>query len=354
MRKIFMAVVALVSAAMVVSCGGNGTTVKKGNVAKIDSLSYCLGANIGGSIKQQLADVPFNLEAVKKGMTDAFTNKATQSHEESIATLQSFFSTVYPERREAIASHTEGSPVITMFDTDEECETISYAFGHDIGTNVGNSKLPIEYYWLIKGFQDAHEGATELTQEDVMAFLQNYFTVVMPAKAAERSAEWLAKKEKAFGVKKTESGLLYKVVKAGDLSKAATNDEDVVKVHYVGKLQDGTIFDASRFAARSKEQQEMIREQRPDMFDEKGNLKEEEQPIQFPLNRVIAGWTEGMKLVGPGGKIMLYIPAELAYGQRGAGRDIGPNEALEFEVELIEVIPVTAEETAAPAEIVAE
>ena len=98
----------------------------------------------------------------------------------------------------------------------------------------------------------------------------------------------------------------------------------------------------------------MIREQRPDMFDEKGNLKEEEQPIQFPLNRVIAGWTEGMKLVGPGGKIMLYIPAELAYGQRGAGRDIGPNEALEFEVELIEVIPVTAEETAAPAEIVAE
>ena len=61
--------------------------------------------------------------------------------------------------------------------------------------------------------------------------------------------------------------------------------------------------------------------------------------IEFPLNRVIEGWTEGMKLIGPGGKIILYIPAELAYGNRGAGKDIGPNEALEFEVELIEVVP---------------
>ena len=128
------------------------------------------------------------------------------------------------------------------------------------------------------------------------------------------------------------------------MEKAAKNDEDVVKVHYTGKLQDGTVFDASRFENRSKEQQELMRLQQPSLFNEKGKLIEAEEPIEFPLNRVIKGWTEGMKLVGPGGKIKLYIPAELAYGRRGAGQLIGPNEALEFEVELIEVVPAVVEE----------
>ena len=128
------------------------------------------------------------------------------------------------------------------------------------------------------------------------------------------------------------------------MSKAAKNDEDVVKVHYVGMLQDGTVFDSSIFERRSEEQKEMMRKYQPHMFDENGKLLEADEPIQFPLNRVIPGWTEGMKLIGPGGKIKLYIPAELAYGRRGAGNDIGPNEALEFEVELLEVIPAVVEE----------
>ncbi len=345
-----MATVALACAALVCSCGSKGVKVTEGDRAVLDSLSYCLGANIGSGIKHQLGDITFDLDVVKDGIKGGVTDKSKVSHEEAISTLQEFFSITLPERRAEYQelAKADTTAVFQLFNNEEECETVSYAFGTDIGTNVRNSKFPIQYHWLLKGFQDAWEGSTELTEEDVMKFLQHYFMVTRPNEAAERSAKWLEKKEKAFGVKKTESGLLYKVVKAGDMEKAAKSDEDIVKVHYVGKLQDGTVFDASRFENRSKEQQEMLRTQRPHMFDEKGNLLEEDEPIEFPLNRVIKGWTEGMKLVGPGGKIKLYIPSELAYGRRGAGRDIGPNEALEFEVELLEVVPAEVEEAPAP------
>lgn len=128
---------------------------------------------------------------------------------------------------------------------------------------------------------------------------------------AEKSAEWLAEIEKKEGVQKTESGLMYRVDREGDGAQA-TEDTDVVLVNYEGKTREGKVFDSSY---------------------ERG------EPISFPLNRVIKGWTEGMKLVKVGGQITLWIPAELAYGERGAGADIGPNEALEFKVELLEVNP---------------
>ena len=348
MKKTFLAIVALACAALVCSCGSKGVKITEGNHATLDSLSYCLGANIGGGIKQQLGDIPFDIEVVKEGMKGGLTDKSKLSHDEAVELLRTFFSQTLNERRSAFdeVAKADTTAVFQVFETAEECEELSYAFGTDIGTNVRKSNFPIQYYWLFKGFQDAYEGSTELTQVAVMSFLQHYFMVTRPTEAAERSAKWIEKKAKGFGAKQTESGLVYKVVKAGDMEKAAKSDEDVVKVHYVGKLQDGTVFDASRFENRSKEQQEMIRLQQPSLFDEKGNLLEEDEPIEFPLNRVIKGWTEGMKLVGPGGKIKLYIPADLAYGRRGAGQLIGPNEALEFEVELLEVVPAVTEEVA--------
>lgn len=112
----------------------------------------------------------------------------------------------------------------------------------------------------------------------------------------------------------------------------AKDPRDVVKVHYTGRTRKGKVFDTTHFSERSKEQQEMLKKQRPDSYDK-------DEPIEFPLNRVIRGWTEGMQLVGKGGTIKLWIPAELAYGPTGQGRDIGPNEALEFEVELVDVTP---------------
>ena len=115
---------------------------------------------------------------------------------------------------------------------------------------------------------------------------------------------------KKDGVKSTKDGLLYKITEAGkgDAIKAT----DTVKVHYTGKLPDGKVFDSS---------------------------VERGQPVEFKLNQVIKGWTEGLQLVKKGGKIELVIPPELAYGKQGAGDAIPPDSTLYFEVEVLDVNP---------------
>ena len=110
------------------------------------------------------------------------------------------------------------------------------------------------------------------------------------------------------GVVTTASGLQYKVITEGTgKSPKAT---DTVLVHYAGTLINGTEFDSSY---------------------------KRKEPIEFPLNRVIPGWTEGVQLMKEGAKYRFFIPSKLAYGKQGAGRDIGPNEALIFDVELLKV-----------------
>ena len=129
-------------------------------------------------------------------------------------------------------------------------------------------------------------------------------------KAEEEGNKFAAEFAKKDGVKKTASGLLYRVEKAG--SSNAINATDVVKVHYTGKLPDGTVFDSSV---------------------QRGT------PAEFPLNQVIKGWTEGLQLVKKGGKIELVLPPDLAYGKDGAGASIPPNSTLYFDVEVLDVIP---------------
>ena len=348
MKKILFAA-ALAGAAILTACGDKGGGVRMGSLSEFDSLSYVLGANIGNGINFEMRDIPFDFKAIDKGIKESAMGKATQEHDKSLEMLREYFMTKRGERAQAIAAKRAEQDSIrlaggdstkveyptadpAMFENEEERAEISYAFGNDIGYNISQSGMPIQLVWIGQAMQDVRDGKAKMTEDEVNQYLQYYFMVKRPAENAAASKAWLEKTEKKSGVKKTESGLLYKVTKEGDAAKMAKDPRDVVRVHYTGYTREGKVFDTSKFANRSKEQQEMLKKQRPDDFDK-------DEPVEFPLNRVIPGWTEGLQLVGKGGTITLWIPADLAYGARGAGRDIGPNEALEFEVELVDVTP---------------
>jgi FKBP-type peptidyl-prolyl cis-trans isomerases 1 len=356
MKKILFAV-ALAGAAMLTACGGKTSTgVTMGSLSSdFDSLSYALGANVGYGMGYEMKDIPLDYKSLDKGIEEGALDKVKVDREKTMELLREFFMTKRGQRAQQIAAKRAEQDSIrlasgdetkveypaadpAMFETEEERKEISYALGSDFGYNIGQSGFPIQLVWFAKAMQDVRDNSAKMTEDEVNQYLQYYFMVKRPAEYAEASEAWLKKIEKKSGVKKTESGLLYKVVKAGDPEVMAKDPRDVVKVHYTGRNMAGKVFDTSKFANRSDEQKEMMRKQFPDEFDEKGNPKDEKE-AEFPLNRVIKGWTEGMQLVGKGGKIILWIPADMAYGARGSGRDIGPNEALEFEVELIDVIP---------------
>jgi FKBP-type peptidyl-prolyl cis-trans isomerase len=206
-------------------------------------------------------------------------------------------------------------------------ENITRCVGNLMGANIASIKEELNLSKVNVGIEDGLKvESIEKINEQMMvtteqmgqlfaSFQQKMMQKQMEelealkVKNAEESAEWLAEVEKMEGVEKTESGLLYRIDRKGN-GKKATNDTDIVKVNYEGKVRSGKVFDSSY---------------------ERG------EAIEFPLNGVIKGWTEGMKLVEVGGQITLWIPAELAYGDRQRSEDIGPNCALEFKVELLDV-----------------
>ena len=155
---------------------------------------------------------------------------------------------------------------------------------------------------LIAGFIQAIKGdssAMKMNPQQAQQYLQTYF-VEAQAREAKKTKE---------GVITTESGLQYKVEKEGTGAKPTATDK--VKVHYTGTLLDGTKFDSS---------------------------VDRGEPAEFGVGQVIKGWTEGLQIMPVGSKYIFWIPAELAYGERGAGQDIKPNSVLKFEVELLDIV----------------
>lgn len=208
---------------------------------------------------------------------------------------------------------------------------MSYSIGLDIGNTFKKQSMDINPEILLSGLKDALGGKTPLLNEEqvketMAAFSKSMMekqTAQVKEKGAKNAAigeKFLAENKTKEGVKTTASGLQYKVLKEG--SGEAPKATDTVVTHYKGTLINGTEFDSSY---------------------------KRNEPATFPVNRVIPGWTEALQLMKPGAKYQLFIPGNLAYGERGAGQDIGPNETLLFEVELISLQPGGAAASPAPA-----
>ncbi|MBR2301671.1 MAG: FKBP-type peptidyl-prolyl cis-trans isomerase N-terminal domain-containing protein, partial [Bacteroidaceae bacterium] len=257
MKKFMTSAVLTLCAALLFSCAdknSNGVIVK-GNSSKMDSLSYATGIDLASSLSREMSVVGFDYDAVKKAIEtvtlkggEIILNEDTLNAETSLGYLQDFFSTEFPERmrqkreNEIAKADTTGQSEIveldfnseTMFKNEEERVLLSTAFGFDIGNNMVKREIPLQLYWLFKGWDEYNTDAAKMTEEESRNYIMEYFTVKVPAENKKASEAWLKKVESEKGVQKTESGLLYKVIEAGDMSQKPIALDNVVEVHYKG------------------------------------------------------------------------------------------------------------------------
>ncbi len=204
----------------------------------------------------------------------------------------------------------------TALKTEED--KLSYSIGSDLGSSFKAQDIDIKTDMFMQGFSDALKGSKPLlTKEQMKETLQAFQKKLLMKRIAQykKSAEENKKKGDAFlaenkskpGVKTTASGLQYKVLEAGK-GKASPTKDDSVTVEYTGRLLNGKVFDTT---------------------------KGKDKPATFKVTQVIPGWTEALQKMKAGDKWEIYVPSNLAYGPRGIGGPIGPNETLIFEIKLI-------------------
>lgn len=204
--------------------------------------------------------------------------------------------------------------------TSSEAEKIGYSFGYLMGRSNADTLKDLDLDAFGQGLKTAAAGQkSSLSDEEMTQVLTQYKRqsdakelIVLKQKAEENAKAgkaFLQENAKKPGVKTTKSGLQYLVLKEGKGKSPSANSN--VRVHYEGRLIDGTVFDSS--IAR-------------------------QQPVDFRTTQVITGWTEGLQLMKVGAKYRFFIPADLAYGQIGSGDIIEPNSTLIFDIELLEII----------------
>ncbi|WP_028080139.1 FKBP-type peptidyl-prolyl cis-trans isomerase [Solimonas soli] len=200
-----------------------------------------------------------------------------------------------------------------------DAQKFSYAIGVDLGKSLQPVKDDVDLAAMKAGLDDAFAGNAPKMDDAAREEIKNTVAKKMQerqikqreeqaAKNKEEGAKFLEENGKREGVKTTASGLQYEVLTEGKGEHPKASD--TVTVHYKGTLINGEEFDSSYSRG---------------------------QPVSFPLANVIPGWTEGVQLMTPGSKYKFYIPSDLAYGERGAGVKIGPNQVLIFEVELLSI-----------------
>ncbi len=287
-----------------------------------DSTSYALGAlqaqGYVGQIKQMQAMKYVDNDMFLKAVDEALNEKPLLDMQQALNVIQNTFRQIQMDSTFTMPEASKGGAMQNIADS------FSYAFGANMTGSINKS---IEELQLSNDIsKDAMYGGIEdvirdssIIDEQTSRTLVN--EIVQKGQAAKMKAneekfadnkkageDFLEENKKRDGVKTTESGLQYEVIKKGTGASPAATDK--VKVHYHGTLIDGSVFDSS---------------------------VDRGEPITFPLNQVIAGWTEGVQLMKEGAKYKFYIPQDLAYGGQDKGQ-IKPFSTLVFEVELLEVV----------------
>jgi len=189
---------------------------------------------------------------------------------------------------------------------------LSYSLGVNISAGLRQQGFEIsDYESFTQGIKDAFESNIQLDSNEINDILNTEYQRIQSKSYEEiiaKSKEFLAENAKREGVIELESGLQYEVITEGSGAKPKLSD--TVTTHYHGTLPNGTVFDSS---------------------------VDRGQPASFPVSGVIKGWTEALQLMNIGSKYKLFVPSDLAYGAQGAGNDIGPHQALVFEVELLDI-----------------
>jgi len=219
---------------------------------------------------------------------------------------------------EAKPAPTEAAPAPAVIDA-ALLDKVSYFYGTRMAGEFAENGVQISVDAFANGLKDTLEKKDPKFTEAELEAAMNTFSQAMMAKQQKEMAEaggknaaegtkFLAENGKRDGVTTTTTGLQYEVLKKAEGAKPGAND--TVSVHYQGTLLNGKVFDSSITRG---------------------------EPATFPVNGVIPGWTEALQLMSVGSKYKLFIPAALAYGERGAGPDITPNSTLVFEVELLNI-----------------